>query len=146
MIRAQQLDSEIEVAARGQELARLQAHLSREPPLSLAYLRLFHLDLTLRDTHPPRLPPIEVERDAQADADVAVRPRHILLAPELEHRVRTERSLAQTPPGGIHLRSHGAKLRVVGNSSLNQLIYRQLLRGGRSLSDGLPRAGEEAEE
>ena len=146
LIRAQKLFGKVKVPARGQELARLQPHLGREPPLSVAHLRLLHVDLTLGDAYSPSSPPVEVEGNAQPDVDVVVRPSHILLTPEVEHGVRTERSLAQTASGGIDVRPQSAKLRVFGNRSLHYLIDRERPGSRRRLGKSNRPAREQAEE
>src|SRR5207244_13626839 len=105
---AEELLRKLQVPARGQEITRFQSHLSGKPSLPIAHLRLLDVDLALRDAHPSRLPPVEVEGNAQADGHVIVRPGHIGLAPEIEHGVRTKSGLNPTPASRIHLRAPGA--------------------------------------
>ena len=98
-------------------------------------------NLALGDAHPSRLPSVEVEGNAQADVDIVVWTGHIRLTPEIEHRVRTKSGLKQPASGRIHLRAHGAKLRVVGHRPLYHLVDRDRRGGRRRLGERDPPAG-----
>jgi hypothetical protein len=141
-IRAQELFGEVQVPARGQEVARLQADLAGEPSLAIAHLCLLHVELVLGDADPSRLPPVEVERNAEADGYVIVRAGRVGLAAEIEHRVRAEAGLEQTASRRIDLGPQGAQLRVAGHRSFHHLIHRHQPGRRRRLSRGEPRADE----
>ena len=119
---AEQLLREPQVPGRGEHLSGLQANLGAQPPLPVGDLGLLQLQLTLGHCDASFLATIQVERHDHTDHDVAVRPRHVLLPGQLEHRVGAQAGLPEAASGGVDLGPRRAKLQVIGERARDQLV------------------------
>ena len=86
----------------------------------------------LRDTDPPFLAPVEIERKPHADHEVVVRAQR-LLAAQLEHRIRAKSRLAQTTNGGVDLLARGTQVGIIGQGARDELVDRHVSRAALSV-------------
>ena len=133
-----------EVAACGEQIARLHPHVGDEPALAVGHLGLLHLHLALGDADAPLLAPVQIERHGEADGHVVVGASHVLLAAEVQHGIRPQPGLAQPPASRIDVGAKRTQLGIVGERARHDPVHADSARGQR-LSRSGPSARDHSE-
>src|SRR5262249_49986445 len=117
----EQLVGDREVAARREQLARLDPDIRSETALPIGEQRALHRELAFGDADAPLLAPVEIERQRDANSEVVVRADRLLSA-KLQHRIGPQRGLTDTGRHGVDLGPGSAELRVLDERTGDQLV------------------------
>ena len=128
-VHVEQLPRDGEVPRRGQHLPHLEPDLGPEPALPVGELGGLHLDLPLGHRHATFLPAVQIERNRHPHRDGVVGPGDVLLAREIEHRVRAEPRLLEARARRVHLGPRRRQLGVLREGPRDDCVDR--LRRGR---------------
>ena len=113
MVHPQQLLRKAQIALACQELPSLHTHLCLELALPLRHLSACEFQLVRCHANASGSAAIQVERQRQARRHVVVRASDTLLHAEIEHRIRAQSGLPQSPLRNIHAGAGSLEVWVV---------------------------------